>query len=473
MRYAVKGLGVMGYLVAIGLTAWPARAAADGPELAELTGRNAPWAKGERVVFFGDSITAAGNEPGGFVRTIDEALKKDRPDLALEIINAGVGGHRASDLFARLQGDVLDRKPNVVFILVGVNDVGVDVTAKDYESSLRAIVSQLQKAGATVVLGTPILRGEKTDNTNPKDGPMNEFTGVCQRICEDTGAKFCNLRAAAQAYLKDHNKENAEKGILTSDGVHLTADGNRLVAEKAAQAIAEALRLRAMQQWIGPGHGLATWDGADVPFKQNDKIIFFGDSITSGATSPNGYITVLGRELRAHHPELPVQLVNKGNSGNKVPNLQSRLHSDVLSQKPNVLFIYIGINDVWHETAWDGSGTPTYAFQAGLRHIIEKARARGATVVLATPSVIGEKTDGTNELDKQLDEYAKIGRDLAQEMGVTVCDLRQAFMDYLKQANPENNERGILTVDRVHLNDLGNLLVAHKAAEAIQKAVKK
>ena len=46
-------------------------------------------------------------------------------------------------------------------------------------------------------------------------------------------------------------------------------------------------------------------------------------------------------------------------------------------------------------------------------------------------------------------------------------------MDYLKQANPENKERGMLTVDRVHLNDLGNQLVAHKAAEAIQKAVNK
>jgi hypothetical protein len=100
---------------------------------------------------------------------------------------------------------------------------------------------------------------------------MNEFTGVCQRICKDNGVKFCNLRAAAQAYLKGHNKENNEKGILTTDGVHLTADGNRLVAEKVAQAIAEALRMRAMQQWIGPGHGLAKWDGADVPFKDKDK----------------------------------------------------------------------------------------------------------------------------------------------------------------------------------------------------------
>lgn len=234
----------------------------------------------------------------------------------------------------------------------------------------------------------------------------------------------------------------------------------------------ESAALRAMQRWIGEGRGLATWSGDQVLFKNQDKVIFFGDSITSSGTSGNGYITLLNRALKKSHPELEVFLVNSGNSGNKVPNLQARLHSDVLSKKPTVLFIYIGINDVWHDTAWDGSGTPPYAFKAGLQHIIEKSRDRGARIVLATPSVIGEKTDGTNELDKRLDEYAQISRDLAREMNVTLCDLRAAFLDYLKTHNPDNQESGILTVDRVHLNDLGNTLVAHKAAEALNEAIR-
>ena len=229
---------------------------------------------------------------------------------------------------------------------------------------------------------------------------------------------------------------------------------------------------QAMQAWIGKGRGLASWSGNQIPFKDGDKVIFFGDSITSSGTSGNGYITLMDRALKKSHPELKVLLVNSGNSGNKVPNLQARLHSDVLSKKPTVLFIYIGINDVWHDTAWDGSGTPPYAFKAGLQHIIEKSRDRGAAIVLATPSVIGEKTDGSNELDKRLDEYATISRELAKEMNVTLCDLRAAFMDYLKQHNSNNKEKGVLTVDRVHLNDLGNQLVAHKAAEAISEALK-
>jgi lysophospholipase L1-like esterase len=233
----------------------------------------------------------------------------------------------------------------------------------------------------------------------------------------------------------------------------------------------ELISTPAMQKWVGEGCGLASWSGDQVPFKDQDKVIFFGDSITSSGTSGNGYIKLLDRALKKSQPDLKVLLVNSGNSGNKVPHLQTRLHSDVLSKKPTILFIYIGINDVWHDTAWDGSGTPAYAFKAGLRHIIEKSQDRGAAIVIATPSVIGEKTDGTNELDQRLDEYAQISRDLAKEMKVTLCDLRASFKDYLKEHNPQNAEKGLLTVDRVHLNDLGNELVAHKAAEAISAAL--
>jgi lysophospholipase L1-like esterase len=269
------------------------------------------------------------------------------------------------------------------------------------------------------------------------------------------------------AYLKEHNKANEDKGTLTTDGRNLNDKGNDLAAQTVSASMTLALRMAALNAWIGKDRGLAVFDRPTIGFRSEDKIIFFGDSITSGGTQPHGYITLLDRRWNKQHPDVHVLFVNSGISGHKVPNLQARLHSDVLSKKPNLLFIYIGINDVWHETAWDGSGTPAYAFAAGLRHIIEKAQGRGATVVLATPSVIGEKRDGTNELDPRLNEYADISRKTAQEMGVTLCDLRQSFLDFLRQFNVDNKERGILTVDRVHLNDMGNMLVAHKAAEAI------
>ena len=60
-----------------------------------------------------------------------------------------------------------------------------------------------------------------------------------------------------------------------------------------------------------------------------------------------------------------------------------------------------------------------------------------------SPSVIGEKTDGSNKLDALLEEYAAISRQVAEDTGTTLCDLRVAFIEHLKEHNPDNKERGI------------------------------
>jgi lysophospholipase L1-like esterase len=74
--------------------------------------------------------------------------------------------------------------------------------------------------------------------------------------------------------------------------------------------------------------------------------------------------------------------------------------------------------------------------------------------------VVGEKNDGTNELDKNLDAYSEVTRSVARDMNLKLCDLRKAFQQYLKANNPDNLDQGILTYDRVHLNDDGNKFVA-------------
>ena len=94
-------------------------------------------------------------------------------------------------------------------------------------------------------------------------------------------------------------------------------------------------------------------------------------------------------------------------------------------------------------------------------------------ITLATPSTIGEKPDGSNPLDKMLEEYAAISRRVAADTGTPVCDLRKAFITYLKEHNPENKARGILTGDGVHLNPAGNRFVANEAARAIAAALEK
>ena len=213
------------------------------------------------------------------------------------------------------------------------------------------------------------------------------------------------------------------------------------------------------------GAGIDALAGKKSPLNKNEVIAFFGDSITQAGARPGGYCRLIGEAIAKQRPELGVKIVYAGISGHKVPNLQGRLDRDVLSKKPTVVFIYIGINDVWHST--NGRGTPKDKFDAGLRDLIKKITASGARVILCTPSTIGEKTDGSNPLDAMLEDYSAVSRKVAADTGVTLCDLRKAFLDHLKKNNPENKRRGILTGDGVHLNGPGNQFVAAQAAEAI------
>ncbi|MEX2671829.1 MAG: SGNH/GDSL hydrolase family protein [Phycisphaeraceae bacterium] len=217
--------------------------------------------------------------------------------------------------------------------------------------------------------------------------------------------------------------------------------------------------------------GLAELSGAESPLQDGERIIFFGDSITQAGTTEHGYITKMQQALDAGESDAEVTLINRGISGHKVPDLQGRLQEHVLDEQPTVVWIYIGINDVWHSQS--GRGTPHDKYEAGLRDLVKKIQESGAVVVLATPSVIGEKHDGSNTLDEMLDRYAATTRTIAKEMDVQLCDLREAFLAHLREHNSEQAEKGILTTDGVHLNPAGNALVAEQAAGAIAEALRK
>jgi len=88
-----------------------------------------------------------------------------------------------------------------------------------------------------------------------------------------------------------------------------------------------------------------------IPFKDNDRIVFVGDSITeSGRFSQpplgNGYVYIFYNLLLAKYPEIDVEVINSGISGNTVKDLLNRWDDDVLSFKPGWISIMIGINDI-------------------------------------------------------------------------------------------------------------------------------
>ena len=212
------------------------------------------------------------------------------------------------------------------------------------------------------------------------------------------------------------------------------------------------------------------------------KVVFLGDSITeagiydkevgmpSGDTliypKYTGFITLLKNDI-----EDDIELIGKGVSGDKVSNLLERYKEDVLSLNPDIVFIYIGINDVWHKYDF-GTGTDILFYENGLRKIIADIKSNGARVVLCTPTVIGENKGEFTLVNKfkdietmeimngDLDAYSDVIRKLSSELDTDLVDLRKIFVNYILENNPNNEPAGITTYDGVHLNDLGNKLIA-------------
>ncbi|MEJ7589491.1 MAG: GDSL-type esterase/lipase family protein [Ferruginibacter sp.] len=201
------------------------------------------------------------------------------------------------------------------------------------------------------------------------------------------------------------------------------------------------------------------------------RVLFFGDSITQAGVQPNGYIVKMDSIIKQSHLPDSIELTGAGIGGNKIYDLYLRMEEDVLQKNPDVVIIYVGINDVWHKAS-SGTGTDPDKFEKFYRAVIKKLQQKNIKLIVCTPSVIGERHDNSNQQDGDLNQYSSIIRAIAKDLSLPVCDLRKAFTDYLKANNPANAEKGILTSDRVHLNEKGNLFVATEMWKTIQNVAK-
>tara|TARA_Y100001960_G_scaffold263606_1_gene285677 strand:+ start:16 stop:702 length:687 start_codon:yes stop_codon:yes gene_type:complete len=202
----------------------------------------------------------------------------------------------------------------------------------------------------------------------------------------------------------------------------------------------------------------------------NKKVIFLGDSITQNAVINSedfkGFISLLEENVNQN-----TELIGKGIGGDKVSDLLTRYRDDVIKLNPDIVFIYIGINDVWHKYDY-GTGTDIDLYENGLRQIINDLKENGVEIILCTPTVIGEnkgeftlvnqfKDIETMEImNNDLDDYSDVIRKLSKEFDTKLLDLRKIFMQYISENNPENKSKGVLTTDGVHLNNLGSKLIA-------------
>lgn len=216
------------------------------------------------------------------------------------------------------------------------------------------------------------------------------------------------------------------------------------------------------------------------------KIIFLGDSITEAGVydkevaikyngeliypKHTGFITFLADSVTEK-----TKLIGKGIGGDKVSDLLTRYKKDVIDLDPDIVFIYIGINDVWHKYDF-GTGSDIDLYENGLRQIISEIQKNGSKVVLCTPTVIGENygdftlanqyvelyrdAKAMESINNDLDAFSDIVRKLSSEYNTGLIDLRKIFISYISENNSSNKPSGILTYDGVHLNDKGNKLIA-------------
>ena len=200
-----------------------------------------------RIIFFGDSITKAGSNPDGYITQLQQSTLK-----GWQVINAGVDGDNIADLQARLTKDVLCHAPNLVVLKVGINDSApyegkAALPLDEFIIIYQSIINKIIESGAQLVLCTPTILGESVSYPYVGDADINLYAQKIVELAQINHLPLADLRAAFVAARLENNLQNQEFGILTTDGVHLSAQGQALAAKILQKTLANLLKIA----WLG------------------------------------------------------------------------------------------------------------------------------------------------------------------------------------------------------------------------------
>jgi|APLak6261672720_1056091.scaffolds.fasta_scaffold01635_4 lysophospholipase L1-like esterase len=194
------------------------------------------------------------------------------------------------------------------------------------------------------------------------------------------------------------------------------------------------------------------------------KVVFLGDSITQLGLQANGYITQIQALIKQEDVEQKYQLLSAGVNGSTTLNLKERLQKNELQYSPDIAVVLIGLNDVWMQQE---TNSTIEQFEQDYTAIIQQLLQSNSAIVLCTLTVIGESTE--SPLNTTLNQYCDVIIRLAGLYNLPFIHLRQVFNNYLALNNAENMYSGILTTDGVHLNSVGNALVANEIWQKIKQ----
>jgi lysophospholipase L1-like esterase len=206
---------------------------------------------GQTILFQGDSITDAGrrkddsaanSQPAlgsGYAWLSAAELLVDRPDDRLKIFNRGISGNKVYQLAERWQTDCLDLRPDVLSMLIGVNDFwhklkhGYEGTLERYETDYRALVKRTRESlpDVKLIVCEPfVLKVGAVDESWFPD--FDGYRAAAKRVADEAGAVFVPFQT-----MFDRAVEIAPPERWAADGVHPTSDGAALMAHWWLKAV--------------------------------------------------------------------------------------------------------------------------------------------------------------------------------------------------------------------------------------------
>ena len=198
-----------------------------------------------KILFQGDSITDAGRDRSdyhelgkGYPFYASQFIKEDNPDVDFEFVNLGISGNQTIDLVNRLQSDFIDIQPDIVSILIGINDtwhradnrkwLGNDV----FEANYRKVLSEIkEKTNAKIIILEPFLLHDLEKEYFRID--LDSKIDVIRKLAKEFADFYIPLDGLfASASIGIENDWH-----WSEDGVHPNDNGSEFIGSVYADAI--------------------------------------------------------------------------------------------------------------------------------------------------------------------------------------------------------------------------------------------
>ena len=204
-----------------------------------------------KILFQGDSITDAGgdhrnyhNMGDGYPKYASEHIREEYPDVDFEFINFGISGNRTSQLFDRLYTDCIAFQPDIVSVLIGINDIwhrygGGKIATTDAQFALnyRCILERLKKeTNAKIVILAPFLLDA------PGKEHMREDLKTFLPIVRELADEFADVYIPLDEKFEEALKTQPEPLYYSADGVHPNDNGRMFIGKIYAEAVSPLVK---------------------------------------------------------------------------------------------------------------------------------------------------------------------------------------------------------------------------------------